>query len=562
VRRVPSVLLAALAVIPLAAPAWSQDAPPRWKALADEIDRQYQSKAAARANLGQLAACEKSADEPICLLKLAARSDIHRPYAWNVNLAYAPDVLAAVAEADVAPSGAMDLFAGGEREAVKVLLADHAGKPPVEALAPVRAITPASVSGKRPPSDTQAQQDYDDAGVKLGRLHRLQAYRSLWAAHHGAFAIPGAHRPSRGLIKAVLDAWEADAPGDDDAAEELVAARLAFGDRAGAERAARILASKSSDPVPVLLAGQLVAEAADIALRPPAPVLSDPQLAMIRYDAGRRDVIHAALRLNRKDIALRVARRVLDDVQADRTAAGRNGLALGAAAEAITAEADRSDVRRRLTWLDKSGRKDRTSAAASLAAAAARGWLRLDETSRWEAIVADWRDAGQKSSVGCTRTMACMLHNPAAVFEGALMASGHSEEPIPGPLLEALRDDGVVTVDIQSGRTDRIERDLARLENPQRRARLLGQCVEQAATDYRVMLARLCGARLSAGGGNGVDSLIYAANAAAENGDIELIRDLMGFAYRAAAASPGAPLPRMALLPDIAIAELRAELRL
>jgi hypothetical protein len=46
----------------------------------------------------QFSTCKAAADQPICLLKLAAQSKLHQPYRENLAIAYAPAVLAAIGQ--------------------------------------------------------------------------------------------------------------------------------------------------------------------------------------------------------------------------------------------------------------------------------------------------------------------------------------------------------------------------------------------------------------------------------------------------------------------------------
>jgi len=548
VRRVPFAVLAAVAA--LSPPAQAQT-PPALKAFEDALAR-HNSRKPTGPTLGEFAACAKAADEPICLLKLATRSSTHRPYAGNIRIAYAPEVLAAVGEKPPAGETTAQGLHRHEPAAIAALLADRRGEPPERALAPIRAITPDSIkAGRRPPTDGIDAARMDVATEDAARHWRRRAYQTLWEAAYGPFALPAARRPSRALVAAVLDGWEAEVVNDE--GEDLIKARVAFGDLAGAARAAKAIASHVDDEIHTLIAAGLLEEATTAALR--APPAGADGLALTALAAGRRDLIEAADKADKPELATAVARAALD--RAGPEARFTNGLDLGSAARHIARHWRRTDATRAFRRLETTARKNRYAESAAFAAAAAIGWRELGETRRADRIVTDWsRETSPRE--GC-KPLECVV-TPAVLFQGTLLIIAGPEPSIlaEGPLKDSLE----FRADMKAGRADRLGDHLARAGSPDKRQRALSSCVEEAAGDYQFALARICARQLEGGGAGVVDDLIYAASAAAEEADPGAMKEFMAIAYRAAAAAPEQALPRDSLLPNIAIGQLRAQGRL
>jgi hypothetical protein len=551
-----------IAVLPWAAPAWPQSAksPPK-------------ARPAPEATLGELSACRTAADEPICLLRLASRSQTVDTYALDINLAYAPEVLAAIGPAPAIDRPLPSLSEPADRAAIAALLADGRGQPPRVALAPIFAMTPEQTSKGSRPADPARAARFDAAVASLALRNRVGAYKQLWEAAHGPFAIPSPHRPSRPLIAAVLDAWEKEAASPDVDAADLIEARVAVGDERGAERAARALAPTAKDEIGVLLAAGLLDEASAVALRPrgPAPATdlttsSGRLTAMIdamKASGGQTRVIQAALKAGRKDIAAEVARQLLDWVQANSSVLARDPLAasmLGAAAQGVAAGPDRVDAERRIARLAAAGRPGQGNISPAFAAGAVAGWRALGETTRAQAIVDEWRLPTPRNLPVCVGRPDCPAGDVNLGFEWALMISGGP--PAAGGMMEAISGDADFNTDVSSGRTDRLQAHLARAGSPQRAVRMLVSCVEGAAGNYHFALARLCATELSQRKAYRPRALLYAANAAAGQGDAESMNAFMALTYEAAAAAPADDLPRITALPNIAISQLRAQGRL
>jgi hypothetical protein len=500
--------------------------------------------------LSDFLACRGVADEPVCLLNLGAHSYKHRPYRDDINLAYAPRVLAAVKELPAPPG--FEPYKD-QVAAIAVILAVQRREPPARALAPIRAITPVSgwkggprVKPGAGPARTVCGSD--DGAVFWRRL----AYERVWEVSYGPFALPKARRPSRALLARVLDGWEADT--SEDSGVPLVKARIAFGDATRTVRTARAIAPCVEDPIQTLLAAGLVDDAAAEALRISA-LPTKERLTWIRLTAGRRDLIAAANKAGKVKLASAVARATFDHQPNEIGPIG--SFDLGPAVRHAARYWSRADAVQAFERLEARGQADRSHESAAFAAAAAVGWHDIGALDRSARIVADWT-RNNKAPAGC-RLGDCFF-SPAHFFRGAIGNAGGPGHPLIdlGPEKDAIEFDA----DIRAGRTDRLEEHLARIGSPENAQRRLLECVRGAAGNYRFELAKRCAGRLEGGGARVANSLIYAAGVAAGRSDAAAMAVFMRLAYRAAEVSPNEPLPQVDMLPKIAIIQLRAQGRL
>ena len=201
-------------------------------------------------------ACLGRSDEAMCLLKVEAGKNSGEDLICDLHFVAHPEVLTAVGVDAAAidrwvragrPSAEPETLIIGRpdydvRKAVwNVISLDRAGAPPDQAIRP-------AIDLKSPFADTGSLTPGQVSPERL-RTIRLQSFGRLWdLAHDQRRAVPGV-RPSDGLIRATLAAWEMElsaAPTEDNrelGLVDLAKKYEAIGDSAGMQRTLALISS-------------------------------------------------------------------------------------------------------------------------------------------------------------------------------------------------------------------------------------------------------------------------------------------------------------------------------
>lgn len=518
-----------------------------------------------------LAACRAAADEPICLLRLAMQARGHQSYRENPAVGYAPQVLAAIGpdpSDDPADMVRHLLRRWGGAEAVKALVADHAGADPQAALQPVRDIP---VDHARNAADQPKMERY-------AAERRIEAYKLIWEAGHGDSALPPAHRPSPALAKAALAAWRAELPnaGDEANPKDLAAAYRQMGDAATAEA---IAPRTPDDRLEELVEAGRYAEAAamlDQLQSEPRGALTaegrmEAGLTQMMYAAARGTIIRKAVAAGQVELAVRLSEADLEqwlsgpakDPDRAKTADFATSLQVGQDILLIAEKAPRLVAVAYAGRLDQAGRDMAVPTAPISALAAMRGWTRLGEPARAKEMMSFWAKAIEEAGPPCTLADIKRCAQKPAV----LIPMGLKAQPLDTPWDElAVMSDSRTQKMIAAGPAG-IDTQLAKAQTPRDRISLLFYCSRESAIEGALPLAAYCARRLIAEPAEaaprplGVESALRVAAGAARSHDEALRKEMLALAFAAAEREPGAELNGRDL-EDIAIAELRAEGRL
>lgn len=523
----------------------------------------------------ELAACRTAADQPICLLKLAARGFGHRPYAARIEIGYAPDVLSAIGPepSDPATREFIERLTRPNRAAIQALIADHAGAAPNQALAAIRAI---AAEKARDPADQPKMQAYATG-------QRIQAYQILWNAGHGDSALPPAHRPSERLTRAALDAWAAELPqaGEDGRAADLAAAFRAIGDARGAERVAPPPPASGPDRIIFLADSGRFDEAVEAlgAIKP-----SEDPMRRVGLLMARVALVEKAVEAGRRDIALRIAEAQLDAWFAEvadpsHRGSAHSGSDVPSSLVLVAQFAPRAEAVKWTERMDAVARRAAPLPAAASAFAAAHAWTRLGEAERARALLDLWPAPSEteiracvvgmfKISPECQKSPGVLL---AFMLKSApLDASWDELAPMTGPMVRAKREAarGIAGV----------EADLAKATTVEARFLILQNCARSGGEDQPLPITAECARRLASApapeetaprpegrlsyGERRLDGALWAARQAAQVHDLKTMGEMLDLSFALAARTPDEQVDLIASVEDIAIAELRAAGRL
>lgn len=536
----------------------------------------------------QLAVCAKAVDQPICLLRLAAQSNIHQSYRENIAIGYAPAVLAAIGPDpadDPADPVRKILRQPFKAAAIQALIADHDRAPPADALAPIRAIRPDKA---RDPADQSHMEKY-------AASQRIQAYRALWQARHGETALPPAHEPSAALLKQALIAWRAELAiaGDDGDADELARAFRDVGEAASADA---IAPPAPADEVEVLVeAGRYMDAAAaldrlrDDAVGPGRAAPGNPSEARLEaglkralYSMSEGRLIQEAAAAGQANVAVSLAektlRRWLGDSPTHAGPAGgssfSDGLWVAADLMLIVEKAPRAQALDWVARVDAAGRMKADPMAPVNAVAAMRAWTRLGEARRAAAMMAVWapdiqaaQACGPPLAKTCTQRQALSIPMILTV------------QPLSTPWdeLAPAADHRPGTTSLLAGGRAGIDARLATVQDPWQRMLPLFNCASEAVEAKDLPLAAYCAHRLAAEASpqpkvllpgmppirpERVNAILRVARGAKQQKDAAIFTDMMSLAFDLAAREPEETVGPAPILEDIAIAELREQGRL
>jgi hypothetical protein len=528
-----------------------------------------------------LVACRGAADQPICLLKLAAQERPQHRYGADIAVAYSPEVMAALGP-DAPPANGFEArLEAPERAAVQALKADLNGAPPDQALAPIRAI----------PSLPAQDAGHQEEAEQFAANQRIRAYRILWDAGHGDDALPPAHRPSEALSRAILQAWKAELPraADSSSAADLAAAYRRIGDGASAaavaphapaDRLSELIDAGRLDDAAALLDRRRAAPTADLST-PPARM----EAAMAAFfDAGTRwAIIRKADQAGRPDVALRLAEGLLETwldgpgkapAQAG-AAHTADGLQIAPALLVVVDKAPRAEAIGWVERMDAVGRLKTLPTSPISALAAMRAWARLGEPGRGADLARFWKADAAAALQACkTADFKTCLRQPAAVIPIGLRA-----QPLDTPWQELMpmADHEAGTASLLAGGPAGIEARLKGAQDPWARLTPLMRCTSVASEAGDLKLAAYCAHRLAAEPTpeprvlvkslgpirpERVGSILRVARAAARRHDDKTFSEMMALAFDLAAKDPRENVGPANMLEDIAIAELRAQGRL
>jgi hypothetical protein len=545
---------------------------------------------------GDLAACAKAVDQPICLLRIAAHRP-HQPYRYDIRLAYSRDVLAAIGD-DVAVQVAADRMdrLGISAEAMTVdrqglanaLEADRRGASPAAALALVQ------VSHARPGMQA-APPELAKMLAVMEQMPRAGADEAIFNAYAGPNALPAPHRPSLGLVKAALADWEklADQWSDEDRdlfRMRLAQAYLTLGDAAAAQRVDARMTGLADlrQGWSALHAGRLDAAAALAIKASPSGKPDDWEDYKAIWDL-RAAVIQAAEAAGRRDLAARIAQAELALALAPKAESATLVL------ETVDADAAMADLVRDgnkpeiAAWsakLDAAGRDHSSQQSAKNAVAATRGWIAVAAPERAKALALDWAPEHAHLDASCPGDKApdcarhAVKHLPVELDADLMLTRALTprEQAAAG-----LRPYTALSLDLEDGRgVTGLATDL-QASPPAEQLDLLEHCARLGGEKGQIGSAQIClnlalkfvppksyygrhpvsAPDTSSAAGLGQEAMVLAAAAAgagqlkAMHGDLDLALDLFG-------RSPAEPffLLDADKLEDIAIAELREQGRL
>lgn len=517
----------------------------------------------------ELAACRVAADQPICLLRLAARNSAHHPYAANIKIGYARDILAAIGPEPVNPNPAVASFierlALPGRAAVQALVADRAGASPTDALAPIRAIGPSAPGEAASAASTQ-----------------IEAYRKLWDAGHGDLALPVGRRPSERLIRAVLKAWTAELPlaGEHGDAEALVAALRAIGEVRAAERIPPPAALGFERVIFLVDAGRFDGAAQDVKALESSPTLEH------RIDAlmGRAVLMSKAVEAGRQDIALRFARSQLEAWFAEiadpsHVGSAHSGSDVPSSLVLLTQFAPRAEAVKWTERMEAEARRNPSLAAATSALAAAHAWTRLGEAGRAKAVLTLWPTPSEAELKACVAGL-FKISAQCRASPGAALALMLTVAPLDASWEELIPMGGQMALAKRTAHRGLagIDADLAKATTVEQRFRILQTCARAHVEEEDIQTIAACAHRLAVAPApemtgprspgtlsydeRRLDGALNAARQAAESGDLKSMGEMIDLSFTLAARTPDEPVNFISNLEDIAIAELRAQGRL
>ncbi len=455
-----------------------------------------------------VANCRSETDLAICLLGVEARDWSFRR---KPEFAHAPDVLAQLdrwkpssADPDSSPGRAyyeasIRPYQESQSVVISVLEADQRGTEPAAALLPLTNF------GRdiRPQSFIFGQ--IVTAGGEELRVIGLQEIWDAYAQSIGRGRIAGqskASPPSRGLAVAALAAWEQEIVSFHRSGEaarsesdlSIMSLADAFGiigdlealkrlDRfeRGIDRAVRL---------EILMAAGRLDEATDIATtRTKAATKAEIQL----WEQSWK-LVEAAQKAGRGDLAVRVARHILNTTR-------RPGFDVPRAAAVIAAAVPAPDAIKMAEDFDRKARttSDRTAVSfttqdvAVAAVAAVASWTALGKTDQAASLVAFWHPRGLSwPSNGYCDSYSSGCNN--AIVVEMLRRSNRLMEGFDGLQLTA---EIAIVADLSDGRgLSRLDAFLAKESTVQQREKALAACVEWAVSNSDLSIATSCAKRL------------------------------------------------------------------
>lgn len=455
-----------------------------------------------------VANCRSESDLAICLLGVRARDWSFRD---NPEFAHAPDVLAQLdrwkpssTDPDSSPGRAyyeasISPFQESQSVVISVLEADQRGTEPVTALLPLTNFG----QDIRPQSFIFGQ--IMTAGGEELRVIGLQEIWEAYAQSIGRGRIVGqskAKPPSRGLAVAALAAWEQEIVNFHRSGEaarsesdlSIMSLADAFGimgdldalkrlDRfeSGIDRAVRL---------EILIAAGSLDEATDIAtIRTKAATKAEHQL----WEQSWK-LVEAAQKAGRGDLAVRVARQMLQSkgrTELDLPRAALVIASMAPAPEAIAMAEDFDQKARATTNRNSTSASNSRVAVSAVAAVAA--WTVLGQTDRADSLIQLWRPRG----VAWPYNNACAgfwSGCPDATVVEMLRRSNRLMEGFDGLNLTA---ETAIVADLNDGRgLSRLDAFLAKENTSQQRERALAACVEWAVSNSDLTIATSCAKRL------------------------------------------------------------------
>lgn len=517
----------------------------------------------ARLTTHDVASCRTEADLAICLLGVEARSNSFRD---KPAFAHAPEVLAQLDRwAPQTPDRESALersyyeastrpFRELQAVVISALEADRGGAEPAAALERLTSF------GRDLQSQTFAMGQIVTAnGAEL----RVIGYEQIWDGYAlsigrgGRAAEPISPPPSRALAIAVLAAWERDLPAAragrrvPASALRLAEAFAAVGDLDAVERLSTLEPGLASVlRLEALVTAGRLEDAAEIATADTnATGVADHRLWLQTWR-----LIEAAQASNRRDLAARVARHVLETTR-------RHQEDFPRAAIVIATAGAESDALATMEDLDRRARGTPTYDAATTAVAAVAGWTAMGRTTRADALIRLWRPRGLAwpSNHSCGPVWA--LCHDATVVQ-MLRRANRLQEGFDGLHLTA---ETAIAVDLSDGHgLSRLEEFLIHEQTPQGRERALGRCVEWAIENDALPVATSCARQLrmsatsrllsdaegeqvarfgdatavTSGPFGGAQRCLEVAAAAAQRGEMELSREMISCAMDLWASVP------------------------
>jgi hypothetical protein len=305
-------------------------------------------------------------------------------------------------------------------------------------------------------------------------FHRCHVYQIIWNAYGSEAeraARPRAPRPSKALALAAIKACEASIPKTSQIHPSTLAAAYArLDDREGVIRA---MARDPRSPPLVRLETALylrdLGNAAEVASTPIASINRDERP---RFANLRAQIIREAAENGRADLVLRLANRVLEDMDpVDRSYPDE----ILPSVEALL-RLDREAARRFVSTLDARARDIESLTSFGAAAGAVRGWTALGEIDRARALIDLWIPRVEPRGVGCGGDL------PFCAFAGVadmLAEIGKPEEawattPSGGPYVR-------LSADFDRGRGVKyLDIHLAHARTPREHDEALRHCVGRA----------------------------------------------------------------------------------
>lgn len=521
----------------------------------------------------ELAACRTAADQPVCLLKLVARTPRHKPFDAEIAIAYAPDVLAAIGPETFDPMTAKftEALAAPERAAIRALVQDQAGKSPLEALAAIGEMSPEPMPVPGDPANIRAE----------AAARRIRVYELLWNAGHGDAALPPARRPSEALDRAVLDAWEADLPlaGKEGDASALADAFRTAGDTRRADRVAPAADATAVERVNMLLASARIDDAVDVlhAMKPTADPITRLDIVM-----SRMLVMTKAVEAGRTDVALKLAESQLDAWFAEATDPAHPGPAHSGSDIAsdlvlVAQFAPRPEAVKWTERMDALARRAPPLPAVVSAWAAMQAWTRLGQPSKTVALQRLWPEPSEAELKACVAKL-FWISPQCQRSPGALLALISRTAPL-GADWAALSP----LAGLMGGRGgDRtwtsVEAELTRAVTGKDRFDVLQKCARAGAEMQPLSLSAECARKLAAAPApddpaplpqgwlsyaqRRLNAALGVAWRAAEDHQLGVMQEMLDLAFALAARAPDEQVDDVMSLKDIAIAELRQQNRL
>jgi hypothetical protein len=431
----------------------------------------------------RLATCLRATDQAVCLLKVLAASPTHFPsrtYASRSEfLGASPDLMLEIegatpleAQANGAALSPADAY---KRLPLQIgpavrsaLQADHGGKAPEDALAPIRnlgqGLPPLVLGGliTISPADTR---------------WRADAYGIIWDAYRDP-KLAADKRPSKRLAKAAVDGWSEFERSHDNAppGEQAAKARVrmdaygALGDEAGVRREAEGLREPSAvRAMDVLLALGKLDAAAKAAIALTAEEAAGPEG---RQDARAR-VLAAAMNAGRVDLGRAIAdARVRDAISSNSELPacwldhGPAGFSATPVCSNIEALAERADA---------AARAGNGARAMEAAVWAAEAWVRIGRPARAQALLALYLPHAVPEA-------ACRYSPPCNRYGIEKIALWTGDYKSAADMRVANLPQDFIVFDVEHGRgLTNLDAHMARSENPAWTDLGLTECAEKAA---------------------------------------------------------------------------------